>query len=264
MKNLILIFTLFISTTAISQFGGLANVSIGMTYNTHKSFNNFVNSYNDVIQTLPEYEKDLNPWRVATSFEIGVGVVASEILMNEIGFFSVNHKTSVDFSNGHKRKFQMRQREFNYMCTFGSISEGEVSFSAGLGINLIFGQLHSSFVYSGGYESYGEDARLNGVYKFVSLKPTLGFRLSVPIIYELSLTVKGDWVTPIRAGGNNENESGFYDIFYGKSVGSVSNYTELPQDYDPTVTRTPPNQKSVVGDWNEFRVRVGLTLFIFE
>lgn len=262
MKKILVFISLITSTISFAQFGIAPNFSFGITMNKHKSFNNFVNSYNEVIRTLPDYQEDLNPWGATTSFDAGLGVTFGGIVMFELNYFTAKQKTKVNFTTGHFRKFIFQQNECNFMTTFGKITEKGFQIGGGVGINLVYGQLQSSYVFSDGYESFGEDGRLNGVFKFVAVKPTLGLRLSVPVLPKVSVSAKADWIFGGSADSGIENR-GFRDLFRGKNTGSAYNYNKLPQNYDPSITSTTTSDAAVNSDWKEFRIKLGVTIFIF-
>jgi hypothetical protein len=248
-----------------AQFGLTAGINYGVTLNTHKSFNNFIDSYNAVIQNSPLYKEDLKPWGASTVFEAGIGVVQSGIAFHELNFVSTTHRTSVDFNFENKRNFTLRQRELKYMSSFGMISDEGFQISAGLGLNLIWATLNSSYEYSNGVESYGEDGLINGVYTLISFRPSLGIQLAYPIATRLSLTFKGDWLTPFGTD-MNASVNGFLDFSEAKTWGSGSNYDALPQNYQPSNQSTFASIGGgiVNGDWQEIRLRLGLVLFLAE
>lgn len=250
--------------TANCQFGIAPTISYGISFKSHESFNNFADSYNRVIQDIPSYKKDLNPWGAGRNFEAGLGVAMFGFLMHELNYSRISHNSSVDFQYDHQRKFKMRQNEFNYLATFGGFSEG-IQLTFGAGISLISAKIRSSYFFSDGFESLGEDGRLNGIYTLTTVKPILGARFSYPLKKGISITARADWLMPFGTDNKNYGAiSSFTDFNRSKINGSYYSYEQLPQEYIPSQTSVPQGAPTVNGDWQEFRLRIGIIVLLVE
>tara|TARA_B100000508_G_C11465884_1_gene282616 strand:- start:112069 stop:112863 length:795 start_codon:yes stop_codon:yes gene_type:complete len=264
MRHLIFLLIIGSSITANSQFGIAPTVSYGVSFKSHESFNNFANSYNSVIQDIPAYKEDLNSWGAGRNFEVGLGVAMFGFLMHELNYSRITHNSNVDFQYDHRRKFKMTQNEFNYLATFGGFSEG-AQLTFGAGISLISSKIRSSYVFSDGYESLGEDGRLNGIYTLTTVKPILGARFSYPLKKGISITARADWLMPFGTDSKKYGAiSSFTDLNRSKVNGSYFSYEQLPQEYNPSQTSIQQNEPTVNGDWQEFRLRIGIIFLLVE
>jgi hypothetical protein len=264
MKSLSLIVAFGLSLISYEQFGIAPTISYGVSIKSHKSFNNFTNSYNNIIKELPSYKEDLRPWGIGSNFEVGLGVAMFDVLMHELNYSNIIHNSRVNFQYDHQRKFKMTQNEFNYLATFGKFSEG-LQLTFGGGISLISSKIRSSYEYSDGYESLGEDGRLNGIYTLTTIKPILGARFAYPLKDGISITARADWLLPL---GTDRKEYGgvssFTDLNRSKVFGSNYSYEQLPQEYTPAQTSVPQGAPTVNGDWQEFRLRIGIIILLVE
>lgn len=264
MKSLTLLVVFGLSLISQAQFGIAPTISYGISIKSHKSFNNFANSYNEVIKELPSYKEDLSSWGVGSNFEVGLGVAMFGVLMHELNYSRITHNSTVNFQYDHRRKFKMTQNEFNYFATFGKFSEG-VQLTFGAGISLISSKIRSSYEYSNGYESLGEDGRLNGIFTLTTVKPIIGARFAYPLKGGISITARADWLLPLGTDSKQYGGvSSFTDLNRSKVFGSYYSYEQLPQEYTPSQTSVPQGDPTVNGDWQEFRLRIGIIILLVE
>ncbi len=262
MRYTIFILILGFSFIAHSQFGISPTISFGTSFESHKSFNNFVTSYNDFVSDLPQYKECLSQWGLGRNFEVGLGIAMFGMLIHELNYSNVVHNTNAKFEFDHRRKFRMTQNEFNYVASFGGFGDG-AQLTFGVGLNVSSSKIRSSYVFSDGYESLGEDGRLNGVYSLLALKPMLAFRFAYPLKPGISITARADWIAPGGIGSKGP-EGIFRDFNRGKSFGSAYSYEKLPQQYIPSQTTIPQDAEVVMGDWSEFRLRIGIIFLLVE
>ncbi len=261
MKRFIILSCLLtLSYGVFGQFyiGAGPSLGIGFSKMKHHDFEQFTESYNSIIQSSDTYIEDLKSPRFSSAFSLGAQAFLGPMFL-DWGYTKSNASTSTDFKYNQTRTFAFTRREGNYYFGAGAASpEDGYYFSLGIGLNLMHTSIESSYTYSNGVKSFGEDRVLNGIYSTTSLKFSVGGRFGIILGEVLGIGAKIDYMFKKGSGG----ELAYHDFSDGKVYSGGYSWDRIPMDYDPTQANLPASEVGVSSLRSDLRFTLALTFFI--
>ncbi len=260
MKRFILISILLISQYSFAQFPIMVGPTIGLGFSKmkHHDFEQFTESYNQVIQATDTYMEDLKSPRFSSAFSFGIQAVIGPAFL-DWGYTKSRASSSVDFKYNQSRSFDFKRREGNYFFGVGWASpEDMYFFSIGGGLNLMLTSIESRYIYSNGVESLGEERVLNGIYSTTALKFSTGARFGAIIEEVLGISLKVDYLFKKGSGADLT----YYDFSDGTVFSGGYSWDRIPLSYDPSMLDLPTSEVGLRDFRSDLRLTLALTFFI--
>ncbi len=257
-KIKLILFYVLVFQVSYSQIMVGPSISYGVSYFNFKDLNTFTESYNEYIRQSDNYKEDMKKLRFAPVFHYGANLLLGPYHL-DVDFGRSTTRRKVEFQYDEYRKFAFERNYINFYQGVGYWDEYSL-FTAGLGINLVNTELQMSYVYADGFESFGEERVLNGVYNNLALKFSLGARGGIFIQEQLGVFLKVDYNFGFNDGLfpatalTDLSESTFGN-------GEVNNWIEMPKKYNPS-DRTISEENSVKSNWGELSIKLSLVYFI--
>lgn len=232
------------------------SLSFGVSVIKFDEFKSFANSYVNYVNNFyntDEYKlKGFNP---SATFSYGItGNIGLVFLDYDFG--KITSRAKVEFDYGEYRKFEFKR--FNSNIFHGiMIGSEEVYIAIGVGVHVINSKLFSSYVYKDGIESFGNEKVLNGVYKILATKMSVGGRLGVVLNSHLMLGIKADYLFGSLGptlGLTDYSEATF-------NTGGIPNWQYLPKDFDPNQSSVDVSE-AVHETWGEFVFKFTLSYLL--